>query len=103
MGIPVKEILQQLPKERQNKIKEESKKLIRQYQSLQDFRKAMGMTQDELAAELLQTQVNISKLENKNDMLLSTLRNYAKALGCRLEIRLVGNDDEGVVIRNLQS
>ena len=69
MGIPVKEILQQLPKERQNKIKEESKKLIRQYQSLQDFRKAMGMTQDELAAELLQTQVNISKLENKIQIL----------------------------------
>ncbi len=102
MGIPVKKILQQLPRERQNKIKEESIKLIRQYQSLQDFRKAMGITQDELAAELLQTQVNISKLENKNDMLLSTLRNYAQALGCRLEIRLVGKDDEGVVIQNLQ-
>jgi predicted transcriptional regulator len=103
MGIPVKKILHQLPRERQNKIKEESNKLIRQYQSLQDFRKAMGITQDELAAELLQTQVNISKLENKNDMLLSTLRNYAKALGCRLEIRLVGKDDESVVIRSLQS
>ncbi|MFN8318479.1 MAG: helix-turn-helix transcriptional regulator [Saprospiraceae bacterium] len=102
MGISVRKIIEQLPKERQNKIKKESKILIQQYRSLQEFRQSTGITQEELAAELLQTQVNISKLENKNDMLLSTLRNYAQALGCRLEIRLVGKDNKSILIENLQ-
>ena len=102
MDISVRKIIEQLPKETQIKIKKESKKLIQQYQSLQEFRKSTGITQEELAAELFQTQVNISKLENKNDMLLSTLRNYAQALGCRLEIRLVDKDDKSILIENLQ-
>lgn len=102
MGISVRNIIEQLPKKRQNKIKKESKMLIQQYHSLQEFRKSIGITQEELASELFQTQVNISKLENKNDMLLSTLRNYAQALGCRLEIRLVRKDDKSILIENLQ-
>ena len=33
-------------------------------------------------------QVNISRLEKRNDMLISTLHKYIEALGCELEINI---------------
>jgi hypothetical protein len=35
------------------------------------------------------TQENISRLEGRDDFLVSTLRDYARALGGQLELRIV--------------
>jgi hypothetical protein len=46
-------------------------------------------------AELLRTdQASISKIENRTDMLLSTLRSYVEAMGGRL--RLIAEFRDGV-------
>jgi hypothetical protein len=37
-------------------------------------------------------QVNISNLEKRDDMHISTLRKYVEALGCELEINIRMND-----------
>jgi len=68
--------------------------------ALDELREARHMTQVRMA-ELLETkQSNISALERRTDMYLSTLRSYVEALGGSLELRAVF--PEGIVdIRKL--
>jgi DNA-binding XRE family transcriptional regulator len=54
---------------------------------LQQVRNARQMTQTRLAELLEMDQGNISKLEQRTDMYLSTLRSYIEAMGGVLEIR----------------
>jgi len=56
---------------------------------LQQLRNAREMTQTRLAELLEMDQGNVSKLEQRTDMYLSTLRSYVEALGGELEIRAV--------------
>jgi len=56
---------------------------------LQQLRNAREMTQTRLAELLEMDQGNVSKLEQRTDMYLSTLRSYVQALGGELEIRAV--------------
>ena len=62
---------------------------------LHQLRNAREMTQTRLAEVLEMDQGNISKLEKRTDMYLSTLRSYVEAMGGALEIRAVFPD--GVV------
>ena len=50
------------------------------------IRRATGMTQIELAANLGVGQAQISKLERQGDMLISTLASYLAALGADARI-----------------
>lgn len=50
------------------------------------LRSAAGVTQVDLAKRLGVTQGNVSQLEARDDLLLSTLRDYVSALGGELEI-----------------
>lgn len=56
---------------------------------LPDLRKEHGLTQVELASRLGMTQSDLSKLERRNDVRLSTLRAYVEALGGSLHVRFV--------------
>jgi transcriptional regulator with XRE-family HTH domain len=71
---------------------------------LHELRQAREKTQQEMAEALGTTQANISQLEKRADMYLSTLRRYVEALGGELEItarfpsgelRLLGFGDAG--------
>jgi DNA-binding XRE family transcriptional regulator len=53
---------------------------------LAEIRKAVGMTQEELARQLEQGQGSVSKIENAADMYLTTLRKYVEALGGELHL-----------------
>lgn len=55
--------------------------------ALRSVRTARGVTQQELAARLESTQPEISKLERRRDVRLSTMRGYVTALGGQLELR----------------
>jgi hypothetical protein len=54
--------------------------------SLKELRAMAGKTQTEVAGKLRRTQSQLSKLERQDDALLSTLREYVKALGGDLEL-----------------
>ena len=45
------------------------------------IRRETGLTQTELAASLGVGQAQVSKIERENDMLVSTLASYLRALG----------------------
>lgn len=59
---------------------------------LADLRESCGVTQAELAGALGVSQPNVSKLESKGDIRLSTLGGYVAALGGHLEVRAVFPD-----------
>mgnify|MGYP003387964716 CR=1 FL=1 len=53
---------------------------------LQEIRKAIGLTQAELAGRLDVAQGSVSKLEHAADMYLTTLRKYVESLGGELHL-----------------
>ena len=53
---------------------------------LRELRKAFDVSQEDLARALDVKQANISKIERREDMLLSTLAAYVQAMGGDLEI-----------------
>lgn len=62
------------------------KEQMREEMALEELRVARALTQVDLARRLKTNQANISKLERRTDMLLSTLGDYVAALGGKLEI-----------------
>jgi len=61
--------------------------------ALADLRKQAGKSQAELGSEADIPQGNVSRLENSDDMLLSTIQRYMQAIGGSAEIVL--RDAEG--------
>jgi DNA-binding XRE family transcriptional regulator len=69
-----------------------------EYQLLEELiaaRQASGLTQEQVADKMGTRKSNISRLENnlfqKPSPTLATLKKYAQALGCHLEIHVVPN------------
>jgi DNA-binding transcriptional regulator YiaG len=61
---------------------------------LYELRHGEAISQLEFAGRLEVTQGAISKLENSDDVRVATLRQYLAALGARLELVAVFDDDE---------
>ena len=53
---------------------------------LHELRRARQLSQEQLATELGATQPEISKIERRTDMYVSTLRRFVEAMGGKLEI-----------------
>ena len=67
--------------------------------SLYQLRKAREMTQTKIAEELQMGQGDVSKLERRTDMYVSTLASYLQPVGADLEIRAVFPNGRAVKIR----
>lgn len=59
---------------------------LRAQMTLEEVREALDLTQMRLAKLLHTTQANVSRLERRHDLLLSTLRAYCRSLGGDLEL-----------------
>lgn len=68
---------------------------------LAEIRRAIGMTQTELAGTLEIAQGSVSKIENQADMYLSTLRKYVHALGGELHLTAEFPDGRRIEISRL--
>jgi len=88
-----RELLQSMPSDRQRKIEERFQKSLAAM-PLDQLRKAQQITQLQLAGVLEITQGEVSKIEHRSDVCVSTLAEYIEALGGRLEIRAVFKDRE---------
>lgn len=69
----------------QKKAEAKAKIMIRDM-ALNDLRQARLLSQERLANILRTKQANISKIERRTDMYISTLRGYIEAMGGELEI-----------------
>jgi predicted transcriptional regulator len=54
--------------------------------NLRSLRESLGKTQDEIAHLADVTQSQLSKIERREDHLISTLRRYVRALGGEIEV-----------------
>lgn len=88
------QIINELPAERRAKISARTKKLVAEEYALQSLRKARQLTQVRMAELLHMRQDSVSRLENRTDLLLSTLRSYVEAMGGSL--RLVVEFPDGI-------
>jgi predicted XRE-type DNA-binding protein len=82
---PFKILTDKMPIESQKKALALTKHLITEMR-LKELRNSQQICQEQIA-ELLDTkQSNISRMENRMDMYISTLRDYIEALGGELDI-----------------
>ncbi|MBD2143138.1 XRE family transcriptional regulator [Anabaena sp. FACHB-1250] len=86
MGKTLKEKLEQLPLERQQKIAEESNFLIAEEMTRQQLRLALKLTQEQMSKLLQIDQGNVSQMEQNTDLMLSILRKYITDLGGDLKL-----------------
>lgn len=61
---------------------------------LGELRKSRGIRQTELGARLGVGQVAVSRMESRDDVLMSTLRSVVEAMGGRLEVRAIFPDGD---------
>ncbi len=78
--------LQNLSPERRKIVDERAAEILAEEMSLQELRKALQYSQQALAEKLHVKQGEISKIEHRTDMYVSTLRDYIEKLGGSLEI-----------------
>ena len=88
-----RELIDAMPANRRQKIAQRVRETIAAM-PLDELRKARQMTQAKLAQSLGVNQGEVSKIEHRTDLYLSTLSEYVEALGGRLEIRAVFPDRE---------
>ena len=82
----LREELESLPDDRRKKIEEEADALIAEEMTLRDLRKARNQTQARVAERLGINQENVSRLEQRSDLLISTLSGYVEAMGGKLNL-----------------
>ena len=87
------ELLDKMPEESRREIAKRVQKTL-DSMPLDELRRARQMTQTKLAESLGVNQSEVSKIEHRTDVYLSTLAEYVEALGGRLEIRAVFPDRE---------
>ena len=80
------EMMDSLPAERRMRIEKRAQQLIAEEMSLRDLRKALQKTQARVASDLGIKQENVSRIEKRADLLLSTLSDYVEAMGGTLRL-----------------
>jgi hypothetical protein len=110
MARTLDEMIAALPAEGRAMVEARTAELVAEEKTLQDLRRAMKKTQSAVAKKLKIKQENVSRLEGRADLLISTLEQYVSALGGKLHfvaefpdrppvrIRRIGNlaDQQGV-------
>ena len=86
MTVSLDEMMAELPPERRRRIEQRAAELIAEEMTLRELRKARELTQASVARELGISQDAISRLEQRSDLLLSTLRRTVEAMGGSLSL-----------------
>ncbi len=63
-----------------------TKTMLKEMMVLKELRNALHLSQKKLAATLSVDQANVSQIESRTDMYISTLRGYIEAMGGELDI-----------------
>ena len=79
-----------------------AEQLVREYRTLQALRKERELTQVEVAEILGMKQHNISQLEQRPDVLVSTLRKYIEGMGGELDLVVRFPDSDPVKLDGLK-
>jgi transcriptional regulator len=85
MSKPFRDLRQKLSPAAQKRITEKTVEMM-QSMPLQELRLARNLSQEKIAKILHTKQANVSRLERRSDMYISTLQTYVTAMGGKLDI-----------------
>jgi DNA-binding transcriptional regulator YiaG len=86
MPANVNDIIKKLSPARRKRVEARAAQLVAEEMSLRELRRAHKLTQERVAETLGIGQDQVSRLEQRSDLLLSTLRSYVEAMGGRLTL-----------------
>jgi DNA-binding XRE family transcriptional regulator len=103
MARNVNDIIKSLPSSRRRKIEKRAAALITEEMTLQELRRARKMTQVSMAKDLGIAQKQISEIEKRTDMHISTLRRSIEAMGGTLSLVAEFPDRAPVMLAGIAS
>lgn len=103
MATTLDDIIKSLPPERQAKIEHLTEELVEEVTTLRELRKKQKLTQADIAQLLGIKQENVSRLERRNNIHLSTLKDYIHALGGKLHLVVEFPNTEPIEIKDNES
>jgi DNA-binding XRE family transcriptional regulator len=86
MATTLNKKIRALSSRRRKTVEVRAAELIAEELSLRDLRKAHELTQTRMAETLGLGQDGISRIEQRSDLLISTLRSYVEAMGGKLHL-----------------
>ena len=101
MALNVNDVIAGLDPARRRKVEERAAELIAEEMTLRELRKARQLTQASVAVELGITQDGVSRLEQRSDLLLSTLRRAVEAMGGSLSLVVRFPDRPPIVLSGI--
>lgn len=101
MAVNVNDKIAKLSPALRNRVEARAADLIAEEMSLRELRRARRLTQVRVAKTLGITQDSVSRLEQRSDLLLSTLRKTVRALGGDLSLVAKFPDQPPVVLSGI--
>jgi len=103
MPTDIEDIIKTLPIEQQRDIAKRTAELIAEELTLQELRQARKITQVKMAKKLGIAQKQISEIEKRTDMHISTLRRSVEALGGKLSLIVEFPDRKPVKLSGIKA
>ena len=97
----LQEVIRGLPEEDREEVEARARELITEEMTLRELRQAFDLTQTRMGELLNVVQDSISRLEQRSDLLLSTLRSYVQAMGGSLELTVKFPNRPAVVLSGI--
>jgi DNA-binding XRE family transcriptional regulator len=101
MPVNVNDKIRKLSPPRRKKVESRARELLAEEMTLRELRHARQLTQERLAKAMGITQDSVSRLENRTDLLLTTLRKSVEALGGKLSLVAEFPDRAPVVLSGI--
>jgi len=86
MAVSLEKVMNKFTPEQRARVEARAQELIEEELTLRGLRQAQHLTQERMAVLLGVEQENVSRLERRADLLLSTLSSYVAAMGGRLRL-----------------
>jgi len=101
MSRNVNDIIKKLSPAQRKRVETRAAQLIAEEMTLQQLRQACKLTQGKVAKSLRIGQEGVSKIERRSDLLISTLRDYIKAMGGELSLIVEFPDRKPVILSGI--
>jgi hypothetical protein len=86
MTVTLEEFMKDFTPEQRAQVAARTAELVEEELTLRDLRQAQHLTQERMAELMGVEQENVSRLERRADLLLSTLSSYVAAMGGKLRL-----------------
>src|SRR3954471_14431836 len=86
MPVPLAKMMEEFSPEDRGEIEKHAKQLIDEHRSLVQIRKALRLTQSDVAEVLKTSQAHVAQIERRGDAMVSTIARVVKAMGGELDL-----------------